>query len=45
MVLDTFKDAFNGFLSSWAFYIALGFAVLIVAVIVALIASNRNKKK
>ncbi len=45
MILDTFKDAFNNFLSSGAFYFALGLAVLIVATIVAVIALNHHKKK
>lgn len=45
MVLATFKDAVNGFLSSGAVYIALGFVVLIIATIVLLLVLNRKKKK
>ena len=45
MILSTFKDAFNGFLSSGALYIALGFVVLIISTIVLLFVLNRKKKK
>ena len=45
MVFATFKDAVNGLLSSGAFYIALGFVVLIIVAIVLLLVLNRKKKK
>ena len=45
MVLATFKDTINDLLSSGAFYIALGFVVLIVATVILMLVFNHKKKK